>query len=324
MTERGEAGGRMEERTGTLLDDLLTGLDARVDAFALCRVARGRALALPATPFPLIHYVLRGPGILRFEGGAPVPFAQHDFVLLPPGRAHRIEAPDGCADSVVEVRALDRLPVLAGGMLEMATSETAAGAVTTCGSITAALGVGLGLFDTLREPIAHRLTAGDPLRGAFEAMLSELASPRFGTRAMTGALLKQCLVWLLRRRLEDEADGCEIWPFGAADPRLARAVRAILDRPADPFTVEGLARTAGMSRSGFADRFTWVFGLPPIEFVKRVRLRHAAELLRATDLPVVAVAAAVGYGSRSYLARAFHAAYGLDPKAYRAAQRRPG
>lgn len=321
----------MKPTANALLDDLLTGLEVRVDAFALCRVARGRALGLHAMPSPIIHYALHGPGVLQVEGGPAIPFAQHSFILLPPGRAHRLEAPDsGGVGCVVDgVEELDRLPALADGLLELATGDAKTdGVVVACGAVTAAYGAGLGLFDAMQQPVAEQLTAGEPLHGAFEAMLSELAAPRFGTRAMTAALLKQCLVWLLRRRLDAAADNCTAsdrpWPMSTVEPGLAGAVRSVLDRPAEAYTVESLARTAGMSRSAFAARFHQVFGRPPMEFVKRVRLRHVASLLEVTDMPVAALASAVGYESRSYLSRAFRSAYGVDPTAYRAARRELG
>jgi len=40
------------------------------------------------------------------------------------------------------------------------------------------------------------------------------------------------------------------------DDRLARAVQTILERSSEPFTIEPLPSTAGMSRSSFAARFT--------------------------------------------------------------------
>ena len=54
-----------------------------------------------------------------------------------------------------------------------------------------------------------------------------------------------------------------------------------------------------------------------MEFVAKTRLHHAAELLRGTDLPVKAIAASIGFASRSHFSRAFRAAYGRDPRAYR-------
>lgn len=316
---------------GALLDDLQAGLDVRVEAFAICRVARSPALGLHAMPSPIIHYALQGGGVLQTEDGTAIPFAQHSFTLVPPGRAHCLQAPEsGAVECVLDaVEKLEPLPTLADGLLELATGDAKTdGVIVACGAVTAAYGAGLGLFDAMQEPEAEQLIAGEPLHGAFVAMLSELAAPRFGTRAMTGALLKQCLVWLLRRRLDKAAEDCAApgaaWLMSTVEPGLAGAVRSVLDRPAEAYTVEGLARNAGMSRSAFAAQFHQVFGRSPMEFVKRVRLRLAAWLLEGTDMPVAVLASAVGHESRSYFSKAFRSAYGVDPTAYRTARRQFG
>ena len=186
-----------------------------------------------------------------------------------------------------------------------------------CGTIAATYAGALGLFDGLHEPIVETVEPQSALWSVFEAMLGEVATPGIGSQAMTEALMKQSLILLLRQHLTRfSADS----PFFAAlrDRRLARAITAIVERPAAPHTVDSLADIAGMSRSTFSDRFSALFGQAPIEFVQKVRLRLGAHLLASTDLPVKVVAASVGYASRSYFTRAFRAAYGADPTTYRA------
>jgi transcriptional regulator GlxA family with amidase domain len=56
-----------------------------------------------------------------------------------------------------------------------------------------------------------------------------------------------------------------------------------------------------------------------MQFVAKVRLDHARELLRTTDLPVKVVAARVGFQDRSHFSRAFRQAHGADPSQYRIA-----
>ncbi len=89
------------------------------------------------------------------------------------------------------------------------------------------------------------------------------------------------------------------------EPRLARAVLAVLEKPGAPYSVESLAVLAGMSRTSFADRFSQVFEQAPMDFVQRVRLRIAARLLTTTDLPVKVIASTIGYASRTAFSRAF-------------------
>jgi AraC family transcriptional regulator, activator of mtrCDE len=104
---------------------------------------------------------------------------------------------------------------------------------------------------------------------------------------------------------------------GLRDARLTKALLEMLENPAREHSLEELARTSGMSRSLFAERFSQAFHRPPIDMLKQVRLHRAANLLRNTRLPIQIVAMTVGYSSRSYFSRAFRAAYGTDPKTFR-------
>ena len=154
------------------------------------------------------------------------------------------------------------------------------------------------------------------MAAAFGMLRAEVESPSFGTRALAGSIMKLCLVLLIRKHLTDLADSS---PLIAAlgDRRLGRAVAAVVDAPADAHTIASLAAAAGMSRSAFSRTFVQSFAMSPMEFVAKTRLHHAAEFLRSTDLPVKAIAASIGFASRSHFSRAFRAAYGLDPRAYR-------
>jgi transcriptional regulator GlxA family with amidase domain len=93
----------------------------------------------------------------------------------------------------------------------------------------------------------------------------------------------------------------------------------MVDQPGASFTLERLAQLAGMSRSAFAHHFKKAFGRPAMDVLREVRLRRAAHLLRATDLPVKLVASQVGFGSRSHFSRAFRTHSGQDPAGFRAA-----
>ena len=100
-------------------------------------------------------------------------------------------------------------------------------------------------------------------------------------------------------------------------PRLARAVLAILDQPADPHSVGSLADLAGMSRASFAEHFSRAFGQGPIDFVQKVRLRIAARLLTTTDLPLKGDRANDRLQQPSIVHASLQASFGAEPMAYR-------
>ena len=67
-----------------------------------------------------------------------------------------------------------------------------------------------------------------------------------------------------------------------------------------------------------AERFKAAYGRTAIDCLKEIRLRRAAHLLTATDLPVKTIASRIGFESRSYFSRAFKDFTGIDPAGYRA------
>ena len=146
-------------------------------------------------------------------------------------------------------------------------------------------------------------------RTAIARLEQSLAGPLIGSPQFAYALAMQC------------GDAFDVSPRAmerSASPRkLASAIKAMLDRPFAPHTVETLAAAAGMSRSSFAKQFCDGAGQPPIEFLKYERLRYAAHLLLTTLVPVKVIVGMVGYVSSSYFSRAFQSAFDLSPSTVR-------
>ncbi|WP_168734715.1 AraC family transcriptional regulator [Deinococcus sp. KSM4-11] len=105
---------------------------------------------------------------------------------------------------------------------------------------------------------------------------------------------------------------------------LAAAIARLHTGYASPLGVADLARTAGLSVSAFERQTRRVYGLTPTQLLTRVRVDAAITLLRETDQPVAQVAVECGYFDHSAFTRAFRAAVGLAPRAYRAFARRLG
>jgi AraC family transcriptional regulator, activator of mtrCDE len=76
------------------------------------------------------------------------------------------------------------------------------GIVTACGEVGVGITSTPDLFSRLNEPMVEHFDGPDGLRDQFVILLAESAQPALGTRALTEALLKQCLILLLRRKMD--------------------------------------------------------------------------------------------------------------------------
>ncbi len=299
----------------SLLERLLDGLDVEVEPFAICLLRGTSRLDMGRHDRATLHYTLAGTGVLRV-GAWQVPIAPHTIVIVPPRASHSIRADLGDGPRAE----LPGCAPLADGweLIEHGGAGAAGtGVQMACSELCATYDGAHGLFDFLTEPLVERLDDTDPLHGTLKLLLNELAAPGPGTRALTASLMRQCLVLILRRQSGGRASEVP-WLAALDDPRLGAAVTVMLDRPQDDHNLARLADAAGMSRSAFADRFSAAFGRGPMDFLKEIRLRRAARLLRASDRPIKVVATSVGYDSRSYFSRAFKDLYGVSPADYRA------
>lgn len=133
---------------------------------------------------------------------------------------------------------------------------------------------------------------------------------------IVGSRLADVLLVEAIRAYSNRVDAGEIGWLGAlCDPRIGRALRAVHDAVAQPWTVARLAGVAGMSRAAFSAEFTRRVGQPPLAYVRTWRLTLARVALSRGDANVAGVAASIGYTSQSAFGHAFRRAFGAAPKA---------
>lgn len=270
----------------TGLDYFLAAMDIGVPHLKVREISESWGMRVDAFKSASLHYCLEGAGVLAVHGGPSIPLEPHTFVLLQPGVAYGF----------------------------VGTGQQ--GIVMACGELRVELVGGADPFASLREPLVARFDDTDGLRDQFAMLLAESTQPGVGSRALTEALVKQCLVLALRRWVACDAQPLP-WLAGVSDARLSRALCAIFNEPAVAYTVDSLAMIAGMSRSAFAAAFRRAFGQSPMNLVKLVRLRRASGLLITTALPVAEVAKRVGFSSRSNFSLAFNELHGVDPTGFR-------
>lgn len=101
-------------------------------------------------------------------------------------------------------------------------------------------------------------------------------------------------------------------------PKLDRVLKAVEERLREPLSVEQLAAVAGLSRARFAAAFVATMGQTPMAYVRARRLETVRSALEAGETDLARLAARCGFSSHAHMTRAFGAAFGLTPSAYRA------
>jgi AraC-like DNA-binding protein len=141
-----------------------------------------------------------------------------------------------------------------------------------------------------------------------------------GTHGVLAKAAELLLIEVVRRHFTAAGDSLAASARGLQDRAVGSCLAAIHERPADPWTVERLARRAHTSRSVLAERFKQLVGTSPMNYLTQCRMTRAARLLRDSTLPLARIAEEVGYETDTAFSRAFRREFGLPPAAWRRAQ----
>ncbi|GAA5199172.1 AraC family transcriptional regulator [Rugosimonospora acidiphila] len=155
---------------------------------------------------------------------------------------------------------------------------------------------------------ADAVTLGDP----FQQLVEELTAYR-AHRHEGLTLAVDRLVLSVSRLLAPGGTA----PRLAAHPAVAR-VRALIERDYQHnWTLGELSGAVGLAPTYLAGLFARELGVPPHRYLNQCRVRRAAQLLRASDVPVTAIGIEVGFGSGQHFARVFRQVTGVSPREYR-------
>ncbi len=107
--------------------------------------------------------------------------------------------------------------------------------------------------------------------------------------------------------------------FALADPRILRAVDALRDDLSAAWSVDSLAKVAGMSPANFSRRFRELVGRSPLGYLLDCRVERAAWLMQSTKSSLADIAHQVGFRSSSRFSEAFQRRRAISPSEWRRA-----
>lgn len=108
----------------------------------------------------------------------------------------------------------------------------------------------------------------------------------------------------------------------SGDTFLAKLLN-IMDREMDnnELTVEQLVEDMNMGRTVFFNKLKGMTGLSPVEFIREIRIKRAAQLLESDEYNITEVTYMVGMNDSRYFSKCFKNTYGMTPSEYKRSRR---
>ena len=279
---------------------------------------------LPGAPF---HLVVCGEAWVAGPSGVePRRLGAGDMAVLSHGDPHQLLSRPGAPTvSWREVIAQEKIPRWTPGVrfktLDLVLGRGAPETVLISGVFA--------FLDPRPNPLLEALprlmvATSDADLDALTGLLDrELTTRAPGAEGVGGMLADLLFAQVVRRQLAS-SDAPLGWLKGLADPEISGALSAIHRTPERRWSVELLAREAGMSRSRFAARFRAVTGQAPLDYLTRHRMFRAAGDLATRRIPLAELAAGAGYESEAAFSKAFRRWSGHAPTDYRRRLSRTG
>ena len=272
------------------------------------------------------HVVISGRCWCRGPGVAEQELEAGDVVVIPQGGPYALSNPRGLPGEWPPDEILTFFRLMAARELPFVVPEGGGGPErlqVLCGFLgcdmlpfNPALGALPPVLVVRRPP----QSAVDRLSQLIEFAMDESRERKAGSDCVLLRIAELMFVEVVRRHLATIAPDQTGWLAGLRDPIVGRALALLHRQASRAWTLQGLARESGMSRSALSERFTHFVGTSPIQYLVRWRMQTATCLLRDGNAKVSAVAAEVGYESVAAFSRAFARTVGVPPAAWRKRQ----
>lgn len=265
----------------------------------------------------MFHLVTAGRCRLEMEGEEPQTLQQGSLALVTRDAGHRLLSEAGAGaeplfDLPVE-RLSERYEILRHG-------GGGDPAQLICVVVRYDRAAAEHLLDLL--PAVIRLHTWDEdesgwLQGTLRFISREAKELTPGGETVITRLADVLVVQMIRAWVDSAPPGDRGWLAALRDEQIGRSLTAIHREPDRAWTVEALAREAGMSRSAFSSKFTRIVGKTALRYVTEARMRTARGRLQETSEPLAVIAERVGYESEASFCRAFKRVFGVSPGSVR-------
>lgn len=182
------------------------------------------------------------------------------------------------------------------------------------------------------------LSAKSNIESKIEGM--ELGADDYITKPFSASYLKARIFNLLEQRKklqalycatlvapvqekQDEENPIQAPTLSANEQKFINQLMELMEKYMDDgaLMVEDLASDLGMSRSVFFKKLKSLIGLSPVEFIKEIRMKRAAELIEEGSNNMAQIAYMVGFNDPHYFSKCFKQVFSMTPTEYKEVKR---
>lgn len=201
---------------------------------------------------------------------------------------------------------------------------------------------GIEMTQELREEIATShipivlLTAKSTIESKIEGM--KLGADDYITKPFSAAYLKARIFNLLEQRKKlqvlycasllplateqqatEQTEKSSLPSLSPNDQKFMDKVMEAIEKHLDngDLMVEDIASEVNMSRSVFFKKLKTLTGLSPVEFLREIRMKRAAQLIETEEYSMAQIAYMVGLNDSHYFSKCFKQQYGITPTEYK-------
>jgi len=287
------------------LTEVLRDLRLSSSFYARSELRAPWGLAFSVKDGPSFHVIVTGRCWLRINAER-IPLGTGDLVLLPHGDEHQLADPPEGAAIPLAVLPSERIGQNAA---LLCYGGDGAEALLICGGVRFAGPIAHLLLELLPRVLLLRSEEQEGAHTWLDATLTmlgaEALSLRPGSAVVMTRLADILVLQTIRAWLERDENRRLGWLGALSDPDIGHALVLIHHRPEEFWTVASLAREVHLSRSVFAERFSRLVGISPIEYVTRWRMSLARSWIREERMSASEAAHRLGYSSEAAFSRAF-------------------
>ncbi len=302
----------------TDVSEILSGIRLSDSFYAMSHCYGAWGFKNPPGHGAIFHYLVSGSAMIETANGVRVDLEQGDLALLSEGYNHLLMSEPGAPVSTLESVGYQRT---GSNSTEMQMGSPASGDLTVmvCGGV---------VFEPLWHPLFEAFPdimcfrQGEHENNSWSKALvnlmgMEVSKSLPGSEAVITRLIEVLVIGAIRDWMLNNVDDTAGWIMAIRDNNLGHAIACLHKEPDTNWTVASLAEEATMSRTAFAEKFTSLVGIPPMQYLNHLRMNIAGDMLRGSNSTIAEIAKNAAYGSEISFSRAFKKFWGKPPGSFR-------